>query len=259
MKIPKELKEINLKQLESIANIDENATLQERRLREIAILCNMDYNELYYSKDVKSVTKLIDDLKWFYQLTTDDINQDVFEFNVNNINYKLCKEMNELSFGQWVDLDYYISENQNNYWTMTKYIMALCSSINGVDHSYPSTANDLSERVSIIENLSLDIVYGYTSYFLKKKDRLKELSQVYSMLNSQNQNGQVIGNHTIKNGDGLRWPMTWLMAMFLGLMMSIGWIYIHVYLPCQSRMKEVSLKVKSILRLKQNTKLNKTL
>jgi hypothetical protein len=259
MKIPKELKDINLKQLESIANIDETTSLQERRLREIAILCNMDYNELYYSKDIKTVTKLIDDLKWFYQITTDDIKQDIFEFNVNNINYKLIKEMNELTFGQWVDLDYYISENQNNYWTMTKYIMALCSSINGVDHSYPSTANDLSERVSIIENLSLDIVFGYTSYFLKKKDRLKELSQVYSMLNSQNQNGQVIGNPTIKNGDGLRWPMTWLMAMFLGLMMSIGWIYLHVYLPCQSRMKEVSLKVKSILRLNTNTKVNKTL
>ena len=259
MKIPKELKDINLKQLESITNIDETTSLQERRLREIAILCNMDYNELYYSKDIKTVTKLIDDLKWFYQITTDDIKQDIFEFNVNNINYKLIKEMNELTFGQWVDLDYYISENQNNYWTMTKYIMALCSSINGVDHSYPSTANDLSERVSIIENLSLDIVFGYTSYFLKKKDRLKELSQVYSMLNSQNQNGQVIGNPTIKNGDGLRWPMTWLMAMFLGLMMSIGWIYLHVYLPCQSRMKEVSLKVKSILRLNTNTKVNKTL
>jgi hypothetical protein len=259
MKIPKELKDINLKQLESIANIDETTSLQERRLREIAILCNMDYNELYYSKDIKTVTKLIDDLKWFYQLTPQDINQDVFEFNVNNINYKLCQEMNELTFGQWVDLDYYISENQNNYWTMTKYIMALCSSINGVDHSYPSTSNDLSERVSIIENLSLDIVYGYTSYFLKKKDRLKELSQVYSILNSQNQNGQVIGNPTIKNGDGQVWYMTWLMAMFLGLMMSIGWIYIHVYLPCQSRMKEVSLKVKSILRLNTNTNLNKTL
>jgi|688.fasta_scaffold03657_7 hypothetical protein len=259
MKIPKELKDIKLKQLELIADIDENVTTQERRLKEIAILCNMDYDELYYSKDIKTVTNAMNDLKWFYQLTTDDINQDVFEFNVNNINYKLIKEMNELSFGQWVDLDYYISDNQENYWTMTKYIMALCSSINGVDHSYPSTSNELSERVSIIENLSLDIVYGYTSYFLKKKDRLKELSQVYSMLNSQNQNGQVIGNPTIKNGDGPQWYMTLLMEMFLGLMMLIGWTYIHVYLPCQSRMKEVSLKVKSILRLKQNTNLNKTL
>ena len=259
MKIPKELKDIKLKQLESITNIDEKSILQERRLKEIAILCDMDYNDLYYSKDIKTITKLINDLKWFYELTPQDIKQDVFEFTHDNVNYKLIKEMNELTFGQWVDLDFYISENQNNYWTMTKYIIALCSSIKGVDHSYPSTSNDLSERVSIIENLPLDIVYGYTSYFLKKKDKLKELSQVYSMLNSQNQNGEVIGNPTIKNGDGQQWYMTLLMQMFLGLMMSIGWIYIHVYLPCQSKMKEVSLKVKSILRLKQNTNLNKTL
>jgi hypothetical protein len=259
MKIPKELKDIKLKQLELIADIDENSTSQERRLKEIAILCDMDYNDLYYSKDINTVTKLIDDLKWFYQLTTNDINQDVFEFTHDNVNYKLITEMNQLTFGQWVDLDYYISENQNNYWTMTKYIMALCSSINGVDHSYPSTSNDLSERVSVIENLSLDIVYGYTSYFLKKKDKLKELSQVYSILNSQNQNGETIGNPTIKNGDGQAWYMTWLMAMFLGLMMLIGWTYIHVYLPCLLKMKEVSLKVKSILRLNINTNLNKTL
>lgn len=259
MKVPKELKEINLKQLELIADIDENTTLQERRLKEIAILCNMDYNELYYSKDVKTVTKLIDELKWFYELSPQNIEQDIFEFNVNNINYKLIKEMNELTFGQWVDLDYYITENQNNHWTMTKYIMALCSSIKGVDHSYPSTSIELSERVSIIENLTVDIVFGYTSYFLKKKDRLKELSQVYSILSSQNQNGQDIGNPTIKNGDGQAWYMTLLMEMFLGLVMSIGWTYIHVYLPCQLKMKEVSLKVKSKLRLKQNTNLNKTL
>ena len=259
MKIPKELKDINLKQLELISDIDENATLQERRLKEIAILCNMDYNELYYSKDVKTVTKLIDELKWFYELSPQNIEQDIFEFNVNNINYKLIKEMNELTFGQWVDLDYYITENQNNHWTMTKYIMALCSSINGVEHSYPSTSIELSERVSIIENLTVDIVFGYTSYFLKKKDRLKELSQVYSILSSQNQNGQDIGNLTIKNGDGQAWYMTLLMQMFLGLMMLIGWTYIHVYLPCQLKMKEVSLRVKSKLRLKQNTNLNKTL
>jgi hypothetical protein len=258
MKIPKELKDIKLKQLESIANIDENSTTQEKRLKEIAILCNMDYDELYYSKDIKTITNAMNDLKWFYELTTDDINQDVFEFTHDNVNYKLIKDMNELTFGQWVDLDYYISDNQENYWTMTKYIMALCSSIKGVDHSYPSTSNDLSERVSIIENLPLDIVYGYTSYFLKKKDRLKELSQVYSILNSQNQNGEVTMNHTTKNGDGQAWYMTLLMQMFLGLMMLIGWTYIHVYLPCQLKMKEVSLKVKYKLRLKQNTNLNRS-
>jgi hypothetical protein len=259
MKIPKELKEINLKQLELISDIDENSTTQERRLKEIAILCNMDYNDLYYSKDIKIITNAMNDLKWFYELSPQNIEQDIFEFNVNNINYKLIKEMNELTFGQWVDLDYYITENQNNHWTMTKYIMALCSSIKGVDHSYPSTSIELSERVSIIENLTVDIVFGYTSYFLKKKDRLKELSQVYSILNSQNQNGEIIGNPTIKNGDGQAWYMTLLMQMFLGLMMSIGWTYIHVYLPCQLKMKEVSLRVKSKLRLKQNTNLNKTL
>lgn len=254
MKVPKKLNEINLKQLELIADIDENATLQERRLREIAILCNIDYNELYYSKDVKTVTKLIDELKWFYELSPQNIEQDIFEFKYDNVEYNLVKEMNELTFGQWVDLDYYISDNQNNHWTMTKYIMALCTSIKGVEHSYPSTAKDLSERVSIIENLTVDIVFGYTSYFLKKKDRLKELSQVYSILSSQNQNGEVIGNPTMKNGDGQAWYMTWLMEMFLGLMMLIGWTYIHVYLPCQLKMKEVLLRVKYKLQLNTNTK-----
>lgn len=254
MIIPKKLNDIKLKQLELIANIDENSTLQEKRLKEIAILCNIDYNDLYYSKDVNSVTNIMNELKWFYELTPQDINQDIFEFTYDNVNYKLVKDMNELTFGQWVDLDFYISENQDNYWTMTKYIMALCSSINGVDHSYPSTSNELSERVSIIENLSLDIVYGYTSHFLKKKTKLKELSQVYSILSSQNQNGEAIGNPTTKNGDGQRWYMTWLMAMFFALMMSIGWIYIHVYLPCQLKMKEVLLRARYKLRLNTNTK-----
>jgi hypothetical protein len=258
MKIPKKLNEINLKQLELIADIDENATNQERRLKEVAILCNIDYDELYYSKDIKTVTNAMNELKWFYELTPNDIENDIFNFNYDGIEYELIKELNELTFGQWVDLDYYITENQNNYWTMTKHIIALCSSIKGQQHSYPSTSNELKERVSIIEKLSLDIIYGYTSYFLKKKKKLKELSQVYSILNFQNQNGQIIGNHTTKNGDGQAWYMTLLVEMFLKLMILIGWTYIHVYLPCRLKMKEVSLKIKSKLQLNKNTKTNKT-
>lgn len=254
MKVPKKLNDINLKQLELIAEIDEDIPNQEKRLKEIAILCHTSYDELYYSKDIENLTKLIDELKWFYELKPSDIENDIFNFNYNGTEYKLIKELNELTFGQWVDLDYYITDNQHNYWTMTKYIMALCSSIKGVEHSYPSNSNELSERVSIIENLTLDIVYGYTSYFLKKKEKLKSLSQVFSILNSQNQNGQLIGNPTMKNGDGNQWYMTLLMEMFLRSMILIGWIYIHVYLPCRLKMKEVLLKVKSKLLLNTNTK-----
>ena len=244
MKVPKSLTEIKLTQLEAIANIGENVTEQERRLKEIAILCNVDYNDLYYQSDINTVSKVIADLKWFYDLKLTDLKQDVTEFIVDGVQYQLIKDMNELKFGQWVDLDYYIAENQDNYWTMTKYIMALCSSIKGKEHSYPSTQSELAERVSIIENLSLDIVYGYTSMYLKKKENLRELLEVYSILSSQNQSGENTGNLTTKNGDGQPWYMTWLMVMFLGSMMSIGWTYTHVYLPCRSKMRDLSLKLK---------------
>lgn len=257
--VPKSLKDIKLKQLEMIADIDDDCQLSERRLKEFAILCNIDYNELYYSRDLKEVTKLINDLKWFYEIKLLDIEQNVFEFKYEDVEYVLMKEMNELTFGQFVDLDYYIVENQDNHWRLTKYIMALCSSIKGKEHSYPTNQKELQERLSIIENLSLDIVYGYTSYYLKKKVIVKELSHLYSTLSSQQVNMESSGKSTTKNGAGQRWYMTLLQAILLTFFLLIGWTYIHVYLPCRLKMSEVLLKLKLLNPLKLSTKNNKTL
>ena len=246
MKIPKSLKDIKLKQLEQIADIDiENE--KDRRLNEIAILCNITIDELYYSTNIETITNSINELKWFYDLKSEDI-VDCFEFTYNGIEYELIQEMNELTFGQWMDLDYYIQTHQANYWTLTKHIIALCSSIKNEKHSYPSTSKELSKRVLIIEDLPLDIIYGYTNYFLKKKMKWNNLQDLimYLELSSQNQNGQTTMKSITQSMDGQHMLGHFLAKMLLNLMMFLGWVYMTVYLPLVSLTQKIKLNLKLI-------------
>jgi hypothetical protein len=244
MKIPKDLKDIKLSQLEKIADIIYD-TETEQRLKEIAILCDTTYEELIHSTDIEATTKLLNEMKWFYQINPDDV-QNVFSFQYQGIKYNLITEMNQLVFGQWVDLNAYIPMYQDNHWTLTKYIMALCSSIEGQEHSYPSTADELNKRLTIIENLSLDIVYGYTSYFLKKKMRWNNIQDMimFLELNSQKMNTISSIQNTNKNMDGVQWFGNLLGKMLLKFLQFLGWTYLHVYLPSVSLIAKIISKLK---------------
>ena len=235
MKVPKSLEEIKITALEQIAVL-ENEDEKERRWKEIAILCNTDYNDMMQNQDIISVVSSINEIKWFYELDPESIEQK-FEFEYEGIKYKLIKEMNELVFGQWVDITTYTELHQNNYWTATKYIIALCSSIEGQEHSYPKTEKELLERLNVIENIGLDVIYGYTSYFNLKKKAWKNLSNLSLQLNSIQQNIVDSGQDTIKNGAGQGFFMTYVGVILLILMICVGWIYTKCYIPLVSKMK----------------------
>ena len=249
MNIPKTLKDLTLKDIEPLGLIKEEDEMTFR-LKEIAVLTKQSFDDIY-NLPIEEANKLINELKWFFVLDPKDI--DVYtEFEYKGIKYELMKEMNELSFGQFVDLEASIKRHQSNYWTLTKYIMALCSKIEGKEHSYPKTKKELEERIKIIEEQTLDIVFGYTGFFLTKKQLWKTLSNQYLLLSSHQQNMGIIINSTMKNGDGKGFFMTCVMEIFLIIIMCVGWVYMNVYGPCRLKMKEGLSKLKSIMKFKKN-------
>lgn len=258
MLIPKSLSEIKYFQLAAIGNLNaEELTQTELRLSEIAILCDSTL-EYLYSLNLNDLNKVLSEIDWFYKLNMEDINE-VLEFNYNGITYQFIKEMNELTGGQWVDLTNYIDQHQENIWLQNKYILALCSRIKGVEHSYPKTMNELEERLMMIEDLTLDITHGYRQYFIKKKIKWNHLSQMYSQLNSQNQNTHNSLQDTINSMDGMGFYWIWLGEILYSIIYLIGWVYMKFYQPLVSIIVKLKLKlnITNILMLKTNKQLNK--
>jgi hypothetical protein len=252
MKIPKTLKDIKLKQLIEIDSIDKELPEQEYRLNEIAILCNTTFDELYNS-DINKLKNIFNDINWFYKLEPELV-EPVLEFKYDNINYKMISEMEQLKFGQWIDLDVYIQIHKDNYWMLTKYIIALCSSIKDKENSYPSTEVELNKRINIIEDLTLDIIFGYTSYFFNKKKRWNNLSQMYLTLSSQQQSTQNSIQTTASDMGGIYQLFNYVGIILAYLIMFLGWIYINVFLSCQSKIQNLLLRVRSIKLWKLNIK-----
>lgn len=254
IKTPKSLNELTLKMIEPLGDVyDTDVT--NFRLKEIAVLVGMEYNDVY-KLPLETANDLLKKLEWFYKLDPKDI-QPVYEFEHNGIQYTLMKEINELVMGQWVDLDAYMN-NIKNHWTLTKHIIALCSQIKGVEHSYPNNGKELEKRLKVIEELPLNIVFGYTGFFLTKRLQWKELSHQYLILNSLNQNMDINTQTITKNGGGLKsWLVNCAMEIFLNMMVCVGWVYMNVLPFFQLQMKKLKSKLKSITSLMKNIKRNK--
>jgi hypothetical protein len=242
--IPKQLSEISIDKMEMIAQLDiENIDTQKLRFNEMAILCDMDVNELLSSTDIEDVGKIIKGLNWFYDLSFDDIETTTFSFEHNNKTYTLVEELNELTFGQWIDLDGLIKANQDNYWTMTRYIIA-CISKESNQSNPLNTMKELEARANEFKSLTLDKVFNYTSYFFKKKRKWNQLSNLYSQLHSPNQSMDISTQATIKSGAGQGFFMTLLNKTLLSMIMLIGWVYMKFSHFFPSKMKGGKLKNK---------------
>jgi len=242
MKYPKQLKEITIEQMENIALIDTEDD-NRRRLQEVAILCNTDYESLINDTDIEKVNELINGVKWFYDLQMEDIGEPVFEFNHKGINYSLVKELSELTFGQWIDLDLLITNNQDNAWAMTRFIIT-CLSKSDKQKAYFKDPKDLYNRADEFKSLTLDKVFNYTSYFFKKKRKWNQLSLLSSTLNLESQSMDISTISTTTNGDGQGFFMTLLAKILLNSIVLVGWIYTKYLHYFPSKMKEVKFNQK---------------
>lgn len=251
MNIPKQLSDIKLYHLELLTGLDFEDN-KDRRLNEIAVICDTTLDELY-NLSIKELQDVISEVEWFFLLTPEDVEMK-FEFDVDGEKFELAKSYNDLTGGQFIDLNYYIENNKHNHWTVTKYMMAICSKSD--KNNIVGSLDELNRRVKIIENLGLDIVYGYATYFIEKKKSLNNLSTVISTITVQ-QSSQDSGHNITESGVGQGFFMSIVGEIFLGLMICLGWVYQTFFLHLPIQMKQIKLKIKSIIT--SITNINKSL
>lgn len=251
MNIPKQLSDIKLYHLELLTSLDFEDN-KDRRLNEIAVICDCTLDELY-NLSIKELQDVINGVEWFFLLTPEDV-ETKFEFEVDGEKFELAKSYNDLTGGQFIDLNYYLEANKHNHWTVTKYMMAICSKSD--KKGTVLSLDELNRRVRIVECLGLDIVYGYATYFIEKKKSLNKLTALISTITEQ-QSSQDSGPNITESGDGQGFFMRIAGEIFLGLMISLGWVYQTFFLHLPIRMKQIKLKMISIIT--SITNINKSL
>jgi hypothetical protein len=240
MKTPTTLNDIKLYHLELIElmNLQDD---KDQRLKEIAILLDTDFETLY-SLPLNDLNTIIKDIQWFYHLKPEDITPK-YNFEYQGTKYQIQTDYGKLSGGQLIDIENF-SKNFKNNWTLTKYIIAVCMYKEGDEKSYYKSQEEFNKSLEIVNELPLDIVYGFLSFFLHKKESLKTISDLTLQAKELIQNMDTYTKTSQESMDFYTVFGTFLGKILLGLMMLLGWMHMTFFLPCKSIWKRLLSKKK---------------
>lgn len=239
-KIPQKLEDIKLYHLEliSMMNLEND---KDQRLKEVAVLLDIDFEELY-NLPINDLKQIIIDISWFFNLKPEDIKVNT-EFEYANEKYNIQVEYSKLTGGQLIDIETFY-KTYTNEWTLAKHIIALCMYKNGDETSYSKTPDEFNKRLEIANELGLDIVYGFLGFFLNKRKNLKEVSQLISIVKESNQNLDTITQTSKENMDWLTQFGNYLGIILFNLIVCLGYLHQTFILPCKSIWKKMKLKLK---------------
>lgn len=221
MKIPKTLSDITFWQMEQMLEIKEEDETR-RRLQEIAILCNIKYEDLYSKTDPAEVNKIIEGVNWFYGY--DSELEPKFEFEFKGNKYTLMKDFERSIYIQWLDMSVQSQKYRDNIWTQRRYELSIYS-MKDNQTDYFKYSDELEERAELFKDLTMDIVYPYIKYYELKKKRLLILGHQYLESSSQNQNTPITIKDTMKNGEYMEAFMICVGVILLNLIILVGYLY----------------------------------
>jgi len=192
--VPNDLSEIKLWQYQKFLKI-QNDNTDEHFLasKMIEIFCGIELKEAYKikAKDVYKITNILADM--FEQKPK--LKQ---RFVLNNIEYGFIPNLDDMTLGEYVDLDTYISK-----WEHIEKAMAVL---------YRPVTNKLKDKYNIEEykadkqdkykDMSLDIVFGSILFFYRLGIDLSKVMMSYLDKQDKEMNSQQLTNLG-KNGDGI--------------------------------------------------------
>ena len=162
MYLPKQWSEISLEQFIEISEIDKTQGVNAYNSDMLAILTEMSYDDID-ELDIDEMTKIVDDMKWVLSQPSKLYKSEILEMKV--------KPFNKLCLYEYIDLDYYFT---NNYIKNLANICAILyrqSNINewGEEILEPYEY-DCTIRADRFLDLSITDVYGIINEFLKFRD-----------------------------------------------------------------------------------------
>ena len=192
--VPTELNEITLKQYQKFLKVQDskqNNTFLQTKM--IEIFCNVKTQDALNIKlsDADRIASLIS--KMFEQKP--DL---VKSFWLNNVEYGFVPDLDEITLGEYIDLDTYMGEWENIQIAMNVLYRPIKQKLG---QKYLIEEYDPDTKDKLI-NMPMDAVFGSIIFFYRLGIELSKTMMNY--LENEGENLQVQGLDFLKNGDGIQ-------------------------------------------------------
>jgi len=192
--VPTELNEITLKQYQKFLKVQDskqNNTFLQTKM--IEIFCNVKMQDALNIKlsDADRISSLIS--KMFEQKP--DL---VKSFWLNNVEYGFVPDLDEITLGEYIDLDTYMGEWENIQIAMNVLYRPIKQKLG---QKYLIEEYDPDTKDKLI-NMPMDAVFGSIIFFYRLGIELSKTMMNY--LENKGGNLQVQGLGFLKNGDGIQ-------------------------------------------------------
>ncbi len=192
--VPTELNEITLKQYQKFLKVQDskqNNTFLQTKM--IEIFCNVKMQDALNIKlsDADRIASLIS--KMFEQKP--DL---VKSFWLNNVEYGFVPDLDEITLGEYIDLDTYMGEWENIQIAMNVLYRPIKQKLG---EKYLIEEYDPDTKDKLI-NMPMDAVFGSIIFFYRLGIELSQTMMNY--LENEEGNLQVQGLDFLKNGDGIQ-------------------------------------------------------
>jgi len=208
--IPNNLNEVTLGQYQEYIKLKDLSEV-EMSLKMIEIFCNLNSEQVRYLKatDVKEVVNIISQM-------FDSKPSLVNTFKINDIEYGFIPNLDEMSFGEYIDLDTYIGDWDNIEKAMGVLYRPIEMRKNNRYHLKEYEAGETEH----LKAMPLDAVLGSILFFYRLGNDLCEIT-MNSLGDTEREDLQVLLNSE-KNGDGTQVFMHSLNKIFEDLKISLN-------------------------------------
>ena len=211
--IPTSLNEITLEQYQKYLKIAENneeGPFLDAKM--IEIFCGIPLSDAYKVK-MDSVNAIVDILNELFQEKPKHIEV----FKMNGIEYGFIPDLNEMSLGEYIDLDTYVSDWDKMHYAMSVLYRPIKSSSRGL---YNIEEYTLGKELDMLK-MPLSAVFGSIFFFYNLGMDLSK----HTILYSNNQEEMETIQHQLTsqaNGVGINQYMDWLTEILQDLKISLN-------------------------------------
>ena len=210
--VPNDLSEIKLSQYQKFLKAqEENKDENFLATKMIEIFCHIDNKQAFQMKlkDVNSITRTISDM---FEQKPQLINR----FTMNGVEYGFIPNLDEMSLGEYVDLDTYISKWDE----MEKAMAVLYRPIqNKYKHKY-SIEDYTAQGQEVYKDTPMNVVFGSMFFFYRLGMDLSKI-MTYYFQDKQELHSQE-SNSLVKSGDGINQFMHSLREILEDLRISLN-------------------------------------
>jgi len=171
LKLPKGWEEVYTDQFIEIKKLDDGeSSFFIKQIEILAILTDtLPEDDMWNDLDVEELSQSIKELKWLYSEPSKNFKKQIGDLH--------CIDINQITFGQFIDLNHFFSDNYLDNIYLTCAILYRKQKINewGTITYEPYDLINIFERSELFKDLPITDIYGVLDYYISFKDKITNI------------------------------------------------------------------------------------